>query len=467
MLILHNGSGLSERLRLRAAFVLCSDVEAIYNGRKEIFMKKAGIITVILLTAGLLGCGNATADPAGSSGAMASETANGGSGTGKVQVEFLQGKPEGVDAYEEVIRLFEQENDEIDVEQVNLPDTYTVLTTRLSSEEYPDLFNHFPLRPDFEVLAQSGQVLELTGDGYLKHVNPSILEMSKTEEGKVYALPLTINTMGLYINKELLDAYGLSVPSTYEELIAMLETAADKENGRFLFACKDTWTLWQMMDRLLGQLYMNSGNDFAADFAAIGRGDKKAEDIPEIVRAAQQMLELFSFSQEDPFGTSFPQMCDDFANGRGIAFFQGTWAYPNIKKVNPDLDFIFVPLPAEEGQKAYLSMNIDIGLCIPEGSKNIDGAKKFLAFISTPENAQVFNDADGSMSCITGVKNNIAEFTDAYRMIDQGDVYEMMSNMWPVNYNTTLMDYISAMLLNRDLEGYLKDVDMITPDFYQ
>ena len=77
MLILHNGSGLSERLRLRAAFVLCSDVEAIYNGRKEIFMKKAGIITVILLTAGLLGCGNATADPAGSSGAMASETANG------------------------------------------------------------------------------------------------------------------------------------------------------------------------------------------------------------------------------------------------------------------------------------------------------------------------------------------------------------------------------------------------------
>ena len=195
--------------------------------------------------------------------------------------------------------------------------------------------------------------------------------------------------------------------------------------------------------------------------------EKRAEDIPEIVRAAQQMLELFYFSQDDPFGTSFPQMCDDFANGRGIAFFQGTWAYPNIKKVNPDLEFLFIPMPAEEGQKSYLSMNIDIGLCIPEGSKNIDGAKEFLEFISAPENAQVFNDADGSMSCITGVKNTISEFEDAYQMIDQGDVYEMMSNMWPVNYNTTLMDYISAMLLNEDLEGYLKDVNMITPDFYK
>jgi len=448
------------------------DMVELTNGRKDGFMKKAGIMIVLLLTAGLLGCGNAAdmetaGDRNGNTEAMAAETADSGGSTGKVHVEFLQGKPESVDAYEKVINLFEQENQDIDVEQVNLPDTYTVLTTRLSSEEYPDLFNHFPLRPDFEVLAQSGQILELTGDDYLNHVNPSILEMSKTEEGKIYALPLTINTMGVYLNKELLDTYGLPIPETYEELIALLEKTADKEDGKFLFACKDTWTLWQMMDRLLGQLYMNSENDFAADFAAIGSGKKRAEDIPEIVRAAQQMLELFSFSQDDPFGTSFPQMCDDFANGRGIAFFQGTWAYPNIKKVNPDLEFLFIPMPAEEGQKSYLSMNIDIGLCIPEGSKNIDGAKEFLEFISAPENAQVFNDADGSMSCITGVKNTISEFEDAYQMIDRGDVYEMMSNMWPVNYNTTLMDYISAMLLNEDLEGYLKDVNMITPDFYK
>lgn len=71
------------------------------------------------------------------------------------------------------------------------------------------------------------------------------------------------------------------------------------------------------------------------------------------------------------------------------------------------------------------------------------------------------------MSCIVGVKNNISEFDNAYQMIDRGDVYEMMSNMWPVNYNTTLMDNISAMLLNKDLEGYLRDVDIITPDFYK
>lgn len=75
-----------------------------------------------------------------------------------------------------------------------------------------------------------------------------------------------------------------------------------------------------------------------------------------------------------------------------------------ILKSEPGSGILVHPMPAEEGQKSYLSMNIDIGLCIPEGSKNIDGAKEFLEFISAPENAQVFNDADGSMSCITGVE---------------------------------------------------------------
>lgn len=130
------------------------------NGRKDGFMKKAGIMIILLLTAGLLGCGNAAdmeiaGGKNGNIEATAAETADSGGSMGKVHVEFLQGKPESVDAYEKVINLFEQENQDIDVEQVNLPDTYTVLTTRLSSEEYPDLFNHFPLRPDFEVLAQN------------------------------------------------------------------------------------------------------------------------------------------------------------------------------------------------------------------------------------------------------------------------------------------------------------------------
>lgn len=384
----------------------------------------------------------------------------------KIHLEFLQSKAESYEAYEALIAKFEAENPDIDVEQICLSDTLTVLVTRLASGEGPDLFNHFPLRADFSEIVNSNQVIPLTGEAFLENINPESVEMCTREDGNIYAIPLTMNTMGVYYNMELMREYGLEVPQTYEELIAMLESVKDKENGKFLFGCKDAWTLWQMMDRRLGQLFINSENDFDTVFHAIGAGEMKAADSPEIVKAAQKCLDLFKYAQDDPFGTSFAQMCDDFANGKGIAFFQGSWAYPNIKATNPDLEFAVYPFPADEGEVSYLSMNIDIGLCISKDCDNVDAAKRFLAFMAETENAQLFNDIDGSMSLVKGVVTDIPEFKKVYSDIDSGLVYEMMSNLWPNGYNTALMDYISSMLLYNDLDTYLQDVDMLTAEYY-
>ncbi len=384
----------------------------------------------------------------------------------KTHLEFLQTKAESFEAYETLIAKFEAENPDIDVEQICLSDTLTVLVTRLASGEGPDLFNHFPLRADFSEIVNSGQVLPLTGEDFLNNINPDSIEMCTRSDGNIYSLPLTMNTMGIYYNNELMRQYGLEIPQTYQELIAMLESVKDKENGRFLFACKDAWTLWQMMDRRLGQLFMNSGNDFDAVFRAIGAGEMHAADSPEIVEAAQKCLELFQYAQDDPFGTSFAQMCDDFANGKGIAFFQGTWAYPNIKATNPDLDFVVTAFPADEDSVSYLSMNIDIGLCISKDCQNVEAAKRFLAFMTETENAQLFNDIDGSMSLVNGVVSDIPEMEQIYSDIEGGLVYEMMSNLWPNGYNTALMDYISSMLMYNNLETYLSDVDMLTIEYY-
>lgn len=387
---------------------------------------------------------------------------------GRVHIEFMQSKSESVAAYDAVIAKFEEENPDIDIEQLNPPDTFTVLSTRMAAHDAPDIFNHFPLRADFSEVVNSDAIIPITGESFLANINPESVQMCTRDDGEVYSLPLTMNTMGIYYNNELFKKYGLEIPQTYQELIQVLETVKDKEDGRFLFACKDTWTLWQMMDRRIGQLFMNTtgAEGFDQTFRKIGAGEMSAADSPEIVGAAQKCLDLFQYAQDDPFGTSFAQMCDDFANGKGIAFFQGTWAYPNIKATNPDLDFSFCAFPADEGQISYLSTNIDIGLSLSVDCENVDAAKKFLAFFSETENAQIFNDIDGSMSLVQGVQSNIPEFSDVFEIINAGKVYEMMSNMWPVNYNSTLMDYVSMMLMYNDLDTYISDVDSMTAEFY-
>ena len=386
---------------------------------------------------------------------------------GKVHLEFLQSKAESAEAYEKLIEKFEAENPDIDVEQISLSDTLSVLVTRLASGQGPDLFNHFPLRADFSEIVNSNQIIPITGEDFLKNINPSAVEMVTRDDGNVYSLPLTMNSMGVYYNLEIMEKYGLSIPNTYEELIAMLESVKDKEDGKFLFACKDAWTLWQMMDRRLGQLFINSDADFATTFQAIADGSMHAADSPEIVKAAEKCLQLYQYAQDDPFGTSFAQMCDDFANGKGIAFFQGTWAYPNIKATNPELKFVMTAFPADEGQVSYLSMNIDIGISISKDCKHVEEAKRFMAFMAETENAQLFNDIDGSMSLVNGVVTDIPEFKTVYEDIDNGLVYEMMSNLWPNGYTTALMDYVSSMLLYNDIDTYLSDVDQLTVEMYK
>lgn len=384
----------------------------------------------------------------------------------KIKVEFLQGKAESVAAYDAVINQFNQAEQGIMVEQNNVPDAYTVLTTRLNSGDYPDIFNHFPLRPDFAVLAESKKLSALTGEAFLERVNPDILAMTKQEDGEYYALPLTINTMGIYLNNDILERLGETVPETYQELIALLEKAKDEPDGAFLFPCRDAWTLAQLMDRRMGQLFMNSGRDFAATFAELGAGTLKSKDVPEITGAVEKILEVYQYAQEDPFGAGFTQICDDFANGKALGFFQGTWAYANIIKANPDLDFCFVPFPADEGQTSYLSMNIDIGLCIPAGSRNQEQAKAFLDYISQAEHAQVFNDIDGSMSTIQGVKNNVLQFEPVFQEIQGGAVYEMMSNYWPNGFNTRLEELVSGLLLEEDAEAFYEALDQLSVEMY-
>lgn len=45
-------------------------------------------------------------------------------------------------------------------------------------------------------------------------------------------------------------------------------------------------------------------------------------------------------------------------------FLQGNWAYPMIKKINPDIDLLFMPFPADDEDGAKVVAKIDATLGI-------------------------------------------------------------------------------------------------------
>ena len=119
---------------------------------------------------------------------------------------------------------FEAANEGIDlvVDVVSWNDIYTVVNTRISNGEAPDLLNidsYADYYNDGLLLPASEWVSEET---YAKFYE-SFLAESMDEEGTVWAVPDLASARALYVNMDILNAAEVEIPTTWAELVAACE----------------------------------------------------------------------------------------------------------------------------------------------------------------------------------------------------------------------------------------------------
>ena len=103
--------------------------------------------------------------------------------SGKTEIEFFNQKKEMQATLDEIIKDFEAANPDISVKFTNVPDAATVLKTRISSGDIPDVVNTYPMNADFKEWAKNDIFEDLTGKEFLKNLKawknikkPHILE---------------------------------------------------------------------------------------------------------------------------------------------------------------------------------------------------------------------------------------------------------------------------------------------------
>lgn len=98
--------------------------------------KKIMAVTLCLAMAStfVVGCGQKKETDSGKSEEKSS---------GKVEIEFVQVKREAAESYTKVIEAFQKKNPDIVIKQNVVPDAQEVLMTRASSDNLPDLMNHY------------------------------------------------------------------------------------------------------------------------------------------------------------------------------------------------------------------------------------------------------------------------------------------------------------------------------------
>lgn len=427
-------------------------------------MKKrilCAVLAAAMAASVLAGCGGDTKpsssapkeDKPASSPASQSTPESTPASTGEaVEIEFVQQKRESVDSFQAVIDLFQEKNPNITVKQSVMPDAATVLMTRASTNEMPDVLMHWPTDSQYIQFAQQGRLRPLD-DVCMDNVLEQYIDVLKSADGHNYCLPFSCNFMGVFYDTEKFAAAKYEVPKTWDELITIAKDIKSKGEVAFMFPDKDAWTISQLWSNIEGK----NRPDNAQYYADLRSGATTFQDDELANDAWKKILELHEYSQGDTLSLGYDQCISDFATGTGYMFIQGIWASASIEAANPDKKFNMFPMPNDSGDIKQ-PIGLDTGICAGADSspEKAAAADLFLKFMSTTEAAQLYSDLDHSPSCIKGVNAVIPQGQGIVDILAEKGVLSVAS--LPAGFEETKRSKIQNVILNGDITGYLTEM---------
>lgn len=401
--------------------------------------RKLSVIGIFagLLSAGMIltGCGDFSSD------------------NGKIKIEMVQYKPEAVKAFEKMEEKFNASHDDIELTIESPNEAMTILKTRFIKEDQPDIIG-IGGDVNYSNFLDADMLTDISDFEGLADIKQAYLDIDKNLEfisrNGVYAVPYAANAAGILYNKDMFEENGWEIPTTWEEFLTLLDTIQASGQQPLYFGFKDTWTC------------LAPWNAMACDLAPadvcqqVNRGETTfSEEYREL---AEKILQLLPYAQDDPYAYSYNDACTAFARGESAMYCIGSYAVPQIKSVNPEMNidsFVFPANDSADGQ--ILNSGIDLQFCIMEDCKEKEAAYEVLRFMLEDENIQIYLDDQNAVPCKEGefqlpsMLDGMKEYIDAGKMTDYQDHY------YPTEMAVDAM--IQTYLMKGDTDAWLKKFD--------
>jgi raffinose/stachyose/melibiose transport system substrate-binding protein len=326
----------------------------------------------------------------------------------KTELQFWTWRPEDVDFYNKQIALFEAANPDIHVVQTAHKNTEynTILAAALAGGSGPDVFQGRAYG-GLATFADSGYLepLEQWLPELKNYSASALLGATSPTDGKIYGSPAVSQTVFMFYNKAMYKELGLSIPKSWNELIANFE--AMKKAGYIPLAngAKDGWTLETMLGGMGHAFY--GANDF---YNAVIKGQKNFQD-PAFIKMIEKMKSLSAYMPDMFMGVSYEDMRANFFNEVAGHMVGGSYEAAYFKAQNPSLDFDVFAIPGEDPSKpAYVSVYADMNFAMNAGGKQKDAAVKFLRFLSSKEFGNAMIKEMKMISSVPGVNASSEPF---------------------------------------------------------
>ncbi|WP_320130182.1 extracellular solute-binding protein [uncultured Sphaerochaeta sp.] len=301
----------------------------------------------------------------------------------KTVLQFWTWRPEDVEFYDNQIAKFETENPDIQVVQTAYKNTEynTILAASLSGGSGPDVFQGRAYG-GLATYADSGflEPLEQWMPELKNYSATALLGATSPTDGKVYGSPAVSQTVFMYYNIDVYKKLGLSVPKTWDQLIANFDAVAKAGYTALGNGAKDGWTLETMLGGMGPVFY--GGTDF---FNAVVTGKKNFQD-PSFIKMVEKMKSLTAYMPKMYMGIGYDDMRSNFINEVSPHLIAGSYEAAYFRAQNPNLNFGIFGIPGEKAtDPAYVSVYADMNFAMNAHSQNKEAAVKFMKFLSSKE----------------------------------------------------------------------------------
>lgn len=267
----------------------------------------------------------------------------------------------------------------------------------LSANQGPDIV--YGSGPSFSAAyAAQGKLADMTpyADkyGWKDRILAPMYE-SGTVGGKLYSLPNSLENIGVFYNKKVLDKLGVAVPTTFTELTADMDKAAAAGMYPSVTGNKG----WKPVNQNYASLFLTHDAGGKAVYDAL-QGTIKWTD-PKIEKAVTESADFYKkgyLGGKDYQNLDFTESMQLLSQGKSPFFIGPTLAFQFASDYFNDsagntADLGFVPFPNVD--TSLPSPNYTLGttasLSINAHSKNKDGAAEVIDYMMSDKFAQEIN----------------------------------------------------------------------------
>ncbi|PJF09734.1 ABC transporter substrate-binding protein [Pseudorhodobacter sp. MZDSW-24AT] len=296
-------------------------------------------------------------------------------------------------AWEQLVADFEAENPDVDV-QMNIMDreAYKTAIRNFLTTDPPDVANWYPANR-MAPFVSAGLFLDIS-DVYAENDLTTKLASTLpivTQDGKQWMVPYTYYQWGMYFNRTVYDQVGATIPATWEEFLANCEKFKAAGIDCLTTGSSQLWPIAGIFD------YLNLRTNGYEFHKALTNGEVAWTD--DRVRATfAEWAKVLPYTTANHAAIDWQDAVPLIVQGKAANYVMGNFAVAAFKEGGmTDETLGFLPFPTINADVPRAEEAPTDAVFIPAGAKNVDDAKKFMAYVARADVQTKLNAALGQL----------------------------------------------------------------------